>query len=632
MRLAKISAKHTRHNKTELLKASRSYKQAWEALQTYAQEGFESIYKEDLDFFLKCLGIYHRPATPGKFMMRVRVPGGRLSARQAHTLGRLARDYGNDFMDLTTRMQVQLRHLEIAHIPTIMEELEAVGLTSWQTGVDNLRNIVSDPLDGLAFDSLIETAPLVEKLQALWLKNPEWIATLPRKFNTAVGGTMTNRCNLFAHDCCFALANKDGEYGFNVYLGGKVGAVARSADIFLLSKELPAFYEALLRTYRRYGFRDSRNKNRLHYLIKEAGMTALVEAVQAEAGRRFAPAGETLVKQPRTEERDGRIRLKDGSFALHMVVPSGLFSGTAMMETARLAQSHGTGALRVTTTQNLLILGVAQTRLADALRQKPFERYANVASPYLNQTVACAGNAFCPFGVIPTKPDAIAMAEYLHKEVPLPSDALIRLHWSGCVKGCGVHGLGDIGFVGCKAKEAGQTVHGVHILLGGKSVNTQQEAYTLLKSVPLSRAKYPVAELARAYRDLRQRGESFEAFESRVLRRYSKGALGFWVRYNAFIAHPRDLPKLSLTADWPSVSEHNEIFLLGQQLYKALTGQNPYQGTHLFNPLDTEPAKAPRLINPAVPEKLSQTVLKMVAPSPRRYEVFSEIVYEWEAL
>ena len=195
-----------------------------------------------------------------------------------------------------------------------------------------------------------------------------------------------------------------------------------------------------------------------------------------------------------------------------------------------------------------------------------------------------------------------------------------------------MHGLGDIGFVGCKAKEAGQTVHGVHILLGGKSVNTQQEAYTLLKSVPLSRAKYPVAELARAYRDLRQRGESFEAFESRVLRRYSKGALGFWVRYNAFIARPRDLPKLSLTADWPSVSEHNEIFLLGQQLYKALTGQNPYQGTHLFNPLDTEPAKAPRLINPAVPEKLSQTVLKMVAPSPRRYEVFSEIVYEWEAL
>ena len=279
MRLEAISARHTKINKIEKLKATRSYKEAWEALQRYAREGYDAIPKEDKDFFLKCFGIFDRPATPGRFMMRIRIPGGRLESAQAEALGEMAREFGEDYMDLTTRAQVQLRYLKIEDIPTIIDRLEGVGITSWQTGVDNFRNIVTDPLDGLAYDNLIETAPLIDAMQSLWLKKEEWIAAIPRKFNTAIGGSMSNRCNLFAHDCCFALAVRDGEYGFNVYLGGKVGAIAQSADVFVTEEDLLAFYEALIRTYKKFGFRDSRNKNRLHYLIQEAGMRTVIEAV-----------------------------------------------------------------------------------------------------------------------------------------------------------------------------------------------------------------------------------------------------------------------------------------------------------------------------------------------------------------
>ncbi len=631
MTLADISAKHTKLNKIEKLKQTRSYKEAWEALEIYAKKGFDAIAKEDREYFLKCFGIFERPVTPGKFMMRIRIPAGRLTGEQAEVLGRMAKEYGQDYMDLTTRMQVQLRYLDIADIPTVIEELESVGITSWQTGVDNFRNIVSDPLGTLAYDNIFDVMPLIEQMQNLWLKKEEWVAALPRKFNTAITGNAVNRCNLFAHDCCFAPAVKEGEYGFNVYLGGKVGAIAQSANLFVRYEEVVPFYEALIKMYRTYGFRDSRNKNRLHFLIKEAGMPLVVETIKTMAERDFLDGGQTLVTQPRTEERDGRIRLKDGSYALHMVVPSGIFSGTAMMEAADLAREEGQGLLNISTTQNLFVLGVPGEKIPDVLTKKPYDRYHCLSTPYFNQMVACAGIDLCPFGVIPNKSDAIEMAEYLSETVPLPGDASIRMHWSACVKGCGVHELGDIGFIGCKAKENGQTVYGVHIQLGGKSTFTQEEAYTVLKSVPLTRARFYVAELAEAYKDLRKPKESFERFETRLFRRYSKGAIEFILRFNADIAAPKGYPKLAFDPEWQPNIETNEIFLLGLKLYKNLTGEKPYQGTHLYNPIETTPPKHLCKLASHVDTKLGDIVMKMIAPSSKRYEVFTEIVKEMSA-
>jgi ferredoxin-nitrite reductase len=628
MTLEDIKAKHTKINKIEKLKETRTYKEAWESLKIYSIEGYNSIIKEDKEFFLKCFGVFDRPATPGRFMMRIRIPSGRINSEQASLLGHLSKEYGNDYMDLTTRAQVQLRYLEIESIPHIIEELESVGITSWQTGVDNFRNIVADPLNRLSYDNIIDTAPLVDQMQDLWLKNEEWIATIPRKFNTSISGSMTNRCNLFAHDCCFALAMKDGEYGFNVYLGGKVGAIAESANVFVRYDEVIPFYSALIKLYKTYGFRDSRNKNRLHYLVKEAGMKLVVDRVKEIAGEDFETAGETLVKEPRTEERDGRIRLKDGTYALHMVVPSGIFSGTAMIEAAELAKEFGNGKLNISTTQNLYILGVNEKNIDEVVKRKPFDKYKSVSTPYFNQMIACAGVDLCPFGVIPNKSDAIEMADFLSQNVPLPSDASIRMHWSACVKGCGVHELGDIGFIGCKAKENGKSVYGVHIQIGGKSTLTQEEAYTIMKSVPLTRAKYYTAELARAYLELRKPRESFERFESRLFRRYSKGAIEFILRWNIDICEPNSFEKIDFDPAWHPNIEHNEIFQLGVDIYKKLTGEKAYQGIHNFNPIETTEPKHPSKINSYIDQKIGDIVMKMIAPSPKRYEVFSEILKE----
>ncbi len=135
-------------------------------------------------------------------MIRVRIPGGKLTYKQAKKLGEVAQKYGNDYIDLTTRMQVELRFITIENLPTVLKELESVGILTFQTGVDNFRNIVQDPLDGVAFDNVIETWDILQKIQGIFLKKEEWICKLPRKFNIGINGSYSNRCNIYGHDAC----------------------------------------------------------------------------------------------------------------------------------------------------------------------------------------------------------------------------------------------------------------------------------------------------------------------------------------------------------------------------------------------------------------------------------------------
>ena len=189
------TARSAKVNKIETTKELKTPKEAWEKLEGYAQTGYNSIPAEDLGYFLKCFGIFDRPATPKQFMIRVRIPGGQLTAEQAEVVGRMARDYGNDYIDITTRMQIEYRYMKIENIPTVLKELQSVGITSYQTGVDNFRNILNDPLDGIGMDNILPSQDLLLKLQSEFLHKWEWISALPRKFNTVISGSMSNRSN-----------------------------------------------------------------------------------------------------------------------------------------------------------------------------------------------------------------------------------------------------------------------------------------------------------------------------------------------------------------------------------------------------------------------------------------------------
>ena len=611
-----------KRHKTESIKDAFSATEAWERLIGYSKTGYASISDDDKDFVLKSFGIFDRPATPERFMIRVRIAGGGLSVEQALVVAYVAKSFGQDYIDITTRQQIELRYLRIEDLPEALKLLEDVGLTSYQTGVDNFRNILIDPLDGLAMDNIISTKAIMEQIQSVFLKNPDWITTLPRKFNIGVNGSLSNRCNIFGQDFALSLAQKEGEYGFNLYLGGRVGSLAHDADMFVAPSEAVRVFEAVATLFKTYGFRDNRNKNRLKFLIEAVGMSEFRAAIEEQLGHAMPKAGISLA-QLEGGDHYGKIALNDGSFALYAAVPSGVFSGTDLFHAAHIAQSQG-GALRLTIEQNLIVTGI-RDEIA-ALQSPLFVKYPNRPSPYMANLIACAGSEHCPFGVIPGKPDAIDMGEYLSREVPL-EDAKVRLYWSACIKGCGVHGAGDLGFVGCKVPRNGKTVLGVDIFIGGSLSGEGEEAHLLLKGIVLEEAREFVAELMRQFRDLRVAKESLEHFIQRLHIRYSNYAIGFLMRWNRFmnLQSLESTLHFNLKTHGGSHKESDEIYLFGLSLVQSITGTKAYEVEDPF--LE---GKKPFAFDLKVLDKhylpFKAIIEKMIHPNPlNRYQVFTEI-------
>jgi ferredoxin-nitrite reductase len=511
--LEAFEARNTKTNKVETLKAMKTPRSVYDQLENICEAGYENLKDEDSKFFLKCFGLFDKGE--GKFMMRLRIPGGRLSIKQANTIGAIAKTYGEDYIDITTRQQIELRFIPFNALATILRVLDSAGISTFQTGIDNFRNIVTSPFDGYGKSDYIECMPLIEELQSIFLARDEWIGILPRKFNTAILGCGTNDCNIFGHDCCFVPAKKNDIYGFNLYLGGKVGVQAAESGLFIQREQVKPVFEAVITLFKKYGFRDNRNKNRLHFLIESVGMEEFAKAIVDVCGFALLSSGELMLDAEYQVGSDGCVELSGGKRALLFSIPSGIFSGTDLIAAAEAARDVD-GEIRLSIEQSFFI--IADEAKVGMLKGSPlYEKYRQFHNVYFTHQIACAGTATCSFGVIPNKPDAIEMAEFLEKELPLDGGK-IRMHWSACPKGCGIHGIADIGFEGCKAKDAeGNTCFGVHIFIGGKASFEAKEARQVFKAVPLTDAKHIVKKIVTLYRDERLEGESFEAYDTRCL-------------------------------------------------------------------------------------------------------------------
>ena len=626
-----LEARSKKVNKVETTKALKMPMDVHAKLSDIAAAGYDGLAKEDSAYFLKCFGLFDKGED---FMLRVRVPAGQLNYAQALRIGEVAKKYGNDYIDLTTRMQIELRYLDIADIAKVLSELKEVGISTFQTGVDNPRNIVADPLDGIAYDCVIETMPIIEQLQAVFIENPEWISALPRKFNTGILGSLSNSCNIFGHDCCFVLAQKEGVFGFNVYLGARVGVQSQDANTFLNIEEVPAFFKALLEVFKTYGYRDNRNKNRLVFLLNDVGIDNFIAAIKKESGLTFASAGVNMVQSQNIALGANKVLGRNNKFNYKVIVPSGIYSGSDMMSTAEAAKTYGTGDVRLTYDQNIYIVNVAKEQLPNLEASELVSNYAKFNNLYFADMIACAGTATCSFGVIPNKPDAIEMAHFLSSEVAI-ENANVRMNWSACPKGCGVHGIADIGFEGCKAKESdGTRVDGVHIFLGGKITREAVEAHTLHKALPITEAKHHVKYLLKTYAAHKLRAETYEAFDDRFLsRNYSFQALAFFTKINYVLNDKLDLGvMLDLEAE-PKSSKHEEyeLFSFGLKLFKLLTNEKRFEAVVGLEAVKLKPRKIKRdevsKINAKVPAKLSEIIYNMTHQNKKeRAAVFSELL------
>ncbi len=484
-----------------------------ERLERYFASGnHESVPEEDRDVRFKWYGIFYRKATPGYFMVRIRVPNGRLTYEQARLIAHLSERFCRGEVEITSRQQIQLRWIELSHLPEILGALESAGLSTLQTGMDSVRNVTGDPLTGLAQDSLIDTLRLSADVTRIFLGKKKY-ADLPRKFNIALLGSRTDSINALFNDICLYLAEREGRVGFNVYLGGKIGSggpvPAVDMDIFIEPYEAVDLCRSVLDIYTTFGNRENRNRNRFYFLLQEWGTDRLREEIEQRMYRSLPRKGEDLVN--RWGEREGIIPLRNGTFAVLAVVPAGKIRAREFRSAAELSRRYGSRELRLSVYQNLYIPNVPEENLDALLGEEFFEHHPTTEAPFATHTIACAGSDTCAYGVIPNKTDALRLTRYLSER--FGSDAGIRIHWSGCAKGCGQHGSGDIGFVGTKARIGDEVVLAVDLFAGGSE---GREGLRIFQGLPLTAVERVTEKLLRFYLENRAEGESFSSFVRRV--------------------------------------------------------------------------------------------------------------------
>jgi len=482
-------------------------------MERYFEEGdWESIPEDDRDIRFKWYGVFYRKATPGYWMIRIRVPNGRLTYEQAKVISHLSEKFCRGEVEITSRQQIQIRWIELKNVPEILNALQSVGLSTLQTGMDNIRNVTGDPLTGLAEDSLIDTLRLTKDITSVFLGKKEY-ADMPRKFNVAVLGSQTDTINAMYNDICLYLARKDGKLGFNLYLGGKIGSggpvKAVDMNLFVEPYEAPDLCRCIFDIYSTFGNREDRTRNRLFFLVQEWGVDRFREEIEQRMYRSLPEKGEDLVEK--WGEREGVVNLRNGTFAVLAVVPAGKIKAEDLRGFAELSRKYGSRELRLTVYQNLYVPNVPEENLDHILNHELFQRYPTVSSPFMTHLIACAGSDTCGFGVIPNKSDAVRVAEHLSRNLKL--DIPLRTHWSACAKGCGQHGSGDLGFVGTKTKINGEAVLAVDIFAGG---STTREGFKVVQGLPLDRAEEAAEALVKFYLDNRQEGESFADFAHRV--------------------------------------------------------------------------------------------------------------------
>ena len=262
-------------NKIEKNKALKDGLEVGSQIEEFARIGWEELDKTDLELRLKWYGMFWRPKTPGKFMLRLRIPNGILNSNQLIIIASIVARYGEDgSCDITTRQNLQLRGILISDLPEILKRLKLAGINTIQSGFDNPRNVTGNPLAGVDPEEIIDTRKYTLKLDKFLTNsgngNQEF-SNLPRKWNTAVAGSKDNF--LLHNDLVFHPVIHNGELGFSVRVGGILSSVlndyAIPLNVWITEDKICEVTQSIITLWRDNGERSTRPKGRFRLYLNK---------------------------------------------------------------------------------------------------------------------------------------------------------------------------------------------------------------------------------------------------------------------------------------------------------------------------------------------------------------------------
>jgi ferredoxin-nitrite reductase len=569
-------------NKIEAIKKEKDGLDVLGDIPRFAHEGWEAIPEDDRER-LKWAGVFFRKQTPGDFMMRVRIPNGITSATQFRALAKISEEFGKGFCDITTRQQIQLRWFKIENVPEIWRRLDRVGLVSLQTGMDNIRNVVGCPVAGLTSNELFDASPVVRQFTGLFVGKKGY-TNLPRKFNVAMTACRDNCVHAESQDIALTPATKEiggaEVKGFNVAVGGKMGSggyrIASPLNLFVAPEEAATVCSHIVLIFRDHGFREVRTKARLAFLIEAWGVEKFRTELERRADRPLLTAGRDERSRDSTDHVGIYRQKQERLNYVGLAIPVGRITGEQMLGVARLAEEYGSGSIRLTIGQNLIIPNIPDNRIGDLTAEPVLHDLRYDPSEVMRGLVSCTGMDYCHFALIETKGWALKTARVL--ETKLGKTQPLRMHWSGCPAGCGNHATADIGLQGKNIKLNGEIVEAADVFAGGAAGCEPNLPIKLMEDVPCDDLPDVIAGLAKygAFKAMRQQLQKIPQMTNDSGVRLSERS-----EPSRLMIDSRDIAEGSAKLV-RAKGEEMAVFKCGGQLY-GIQNICPHEGGQLFN-------------------------------------------------
>ncbi|XVH32670.1 nitrite/sulfite reductase [Haloferacaceae archaeon DSL9] len=515
-----------------------------EHLYEFAEEGWESIPDDERDAWFerfKWWGLYHqRNGQESYFMMRIGTPNGVLEPGQTEAIAEVADRYargpgenpifGDAYVDWTTRQAIQLHWIKLEDIPAIFDILDENGLSTQQACGDSWRNIVGNPMAGKA-PEFVDALPVIMDLNDRFKGNDEH-SNLPRKWKVSVTGASDGSGQGDINDLAFEPASKeiDGEEvrGFNVRVGGGLARneprFARNIDVFVRPERAADVAAGISALFREHGDRENRYNARIKFLVDEWGPEKVRRVLQEdfvdfELETAGADRREEYTYNAGGERGDlvGVHEQRDGNYYVGLNVLVGRMGVDDTYELARLAEEYGSGEVRVTQRQNVIITDVPEGSLDDLLAEDLLEHYSPDPHPFMRGSVACTGTEFCSLSIVETKNRQVRFARWLKENVELPDGIEdFHIHLSGCTASCAQPQIADISLRGMKTRKNGEPVEALDIGLGGGLGENPQFASWVVQRVPVDEVPGAIKNLLANFEERRKGNETFRDFVART--------------------------------------------------------------------------------------------------------------------
>jgi sulfite reductase (ferredoxin) len=452
----------------------------------YSKRGFDSIDPSDLRGRMRWWGLYtqRRPGIDGGrtavlepeelddryFMLRVRLDGGALTTEQLRALGEVSETYARDTADVTDRQNIQYHWIEIESMPAIWQRLEGLGMTTTEACGDTPRVVLGSPVAGIAADDELDPTPAIHAIRERYIGDKAF-SNLPRKFKTAISWQQDVAHEV--NDISFVgVVHPEQGPGFDLWVGGGLSTnpkIAQRLGVWVPLDEVPEVWAGVVSIFRDYGYRRLRHRARLKFLVADWGAAEFRRVLEEEYLHRGLVDGPAPAIPAHPVDHVGVHRQRDGRNYVGVAPASGRVSGTTLVSLADAAERAGSGRVRLTPQQKVVVLDVPDDAVDTLKAELNTIGLQADPSPWRRATMACTGIEFCKLAIVETKDRAIRLVEELEKRLAdVHPDSPVSIHLNGCPNACARTQVADIGLKGMIVTDGqGNQVEGFQVHLGG---------------------------------------------------------------------------------------------------------------------------------------------------------------------